>query len=175
MERTTDRGSECEKLLLRAIRDQLSAEFTLMNGLLPPTRSGDTDHVLVGPSGVFVLETKDVSGRVTAPNGRLLVNGKPLGNDMCRRLLWSALRIKQLVETECGLRRYVTALLVFPRAEFFFVKGFKLNNGVVCTDLRWLKRQITHRHRRLSPEDCEHIRAVLEARLPARYGPIGFS
>jgi len=39
-------------------------------------RGGDIDHVVVGPSGVYVIETKNWRGIVTLEDGRLLLNGR---------------------------------------------------------------------------------------------------
>lgn len=36
---------------------------------------GDCDHIVVGPSGIFVVETKNWSGRVTVENGAVLYDG----------------------------------------------------------------------------------------------------
>ena len=37
--------------------------------------AGDIDHVVVGPAGVFVIETKNWSGRVTVRGGEVLYDG----------------------------------------------------------------------------------------------------
>ena len=38
-------------------------------------RGGDIDHVVVGPTGVFAIETKNWRGRVTLADGSLLLDG----------------------------------------------------------------------------------------------------
>ena len=38
-------------------------------------RGGDIDHVVVGPTGVFAIETKNWRGRVSVADGKLLVEG----------------------------------------------------------------------------------------------------
>jgi hypothetical protein len=40
----------------------LSDEFLLLNDVMIPGARGNIDHVLVGPTGVFVFETKNYSG-----------------------------------------------------------------------------------------------------------------
>jgi hypothetical protein len=40
-------------------------------------RQGDLDHVVVGPAGVFVIETKNWRGNVTIDGTRILLDGRP--------------------------------------------------------------------------------------------------
>ena len=40
----------------------LSHEFLLLNDLMLPGSKGNLDHVVVGPTGVFIVETKNYSG-----------------------------------------------------------------------------------------------------------------
>ncbi|WP_084062218.1 nuclease-related domain-containing protein [Desulfofundulus thermosubterraneus] len=43
---------------------------------------GNIDHIMVGPTGVFVIETKSHFGEITfSPDGNLLLDGKPLEKD----------------------------------------------------------------------------------------------
>lgn len=54
------------------MRVLLSRGWELVNDLQWPDR-GNIDHVLIGPAGVFVLETKSLSGRVSVTDGRVSV------------------------------------------------------------------------------------------------------
>jgi hypothetical protein len=40
----------------------LSDEFLLLNDVVLPGGSGNIDHIVIGPTGVFVIETKNYSG-----------------------------------------------------------------------------------------------------------------
>lgn len=44
---------------------ELPQDYVLLNGLQLNRAAGDIDHLVVGPSGVFVLETKTMAGRIT--------------------------------------------------------------------------------------------------------------
>jgi hypothetical protein len=49
---------------------ELSDEYVLINGLALPRGSGDIDHLVIGPTGVFLLETKTMAGRIECqPDG----------------------------------------------------------------------------------------------------------
>jgi hypothetical protein len=54
----------------------LSDDYYLLNDLYLRDGGGDIDHIVLGPNGVFVLETKNWSGTspATATNGREQAN-----------------------------------------------------------------------------------------------------
>jgi hypothetical protein len=60
----------------------LDDSYYLINNLKLPGRADDVDHLLVGPNGIFALETKNHRGRIFAENGqwyqaKLSRNGRP--------------------------------------------------------------------------------------------------
>lgn len=73
------KGAAGEELVARELA-RLPAAYHVFHSLdagggLLMWRGGDIDHVVVGPSGVFVIETKNWRGRVTLSDGALLVDG----------------------------------------------------------------------------------------------------
>jgi hypothetical protein len=48
----------------QVLADALPPEFTLLNGLKLPRGAGDIDHLIVGPTGLFLLETKTMAGQI---------------------------------------------------------------------------------------------------------------
>jgi hypothetical protein len=60
-------GSEGEKRVTRVLRESLNDDYFLIDDLqLFDGRKGNIDHVVVGPNGVFVIETKNLRGKVFA-------------------------------------------------------------------------------------------------------------
>ena len=60
-------GSQGEKRVTRVLRESLSDDYFLINDLqLFDVRKGNIDHVVVGPNGVFVIETKNLGGNISA-------------------------------------------------------------------------------------------------------------
>jgi hypothetical protein len=54
----------------RVLASQLPHDFVLINGLKLARGPGDIDHVVVGPTGVFLIETKTMAGRIVCdPDG----------------------------------------------------------------------------------------------------------
>lgn len=64
-------GAEGEKATARRLRPLLKQGWTLFNDI--ETAHGNIDHVLVGPGGVFMLESKRLSGMVRVEPGKLVV------------------------------------------------------------------------------------------------------
>ncbi|VGO20025.1 nuclease-related domain-containing protein [Pontiella sulfatireligans] len=54
----------------------LSSEYTVFNGLRLGGGKQNFDHIIVGPAGVFVVETKNWKGSVEFREGRLYAGGK---------------------------------------------------------------------------------------------------
>lgn len=69
------RGADGE-MQVGHILSGLPDDFCVINDLTTP--HGNLDHVVIGPTGVFVLDTKSWRGIVSADGqGELLVNGRP--------------------------------------------------------------------------------------------------
>lgn len=58
-------GRRGERRVERNLSDKLSDEYSLYNDvLLKGERSGNIDHIVVGPTGIFVIETKNNGGTI---------------------------------------------------------------------------------------------------------------
>ncbi len=56
-------GAVGEKGVTKTL-SQLDDSYFLINGVVIPPNRGDTDHIVVGPNGVFVIESKNYGGEV---------------------------------------------------------------------------------------------------------------
>jgi hypothetical protein len=76
----------------------------------------DIDHVLVGPTGVFVIETKarKGSGLITFRNGQgIFVGGRRRWNNAIEQAKRGARVVRQIVQDHCGLSEGVWPVVVF--------------------------------------------------------------
>jgi hypothetical protein len=64
-------GADGEKATARKLRPLLARGWTLFNDI--ETDHGNIDHVLVGPPGAFLLESKRLAGRAQVDAGKLVV------------------------------------------------------------------------------------------------------
>jgi hypothetical protein len=60
------------------ILKSLPDDYVLLNDLVLPGSKGNIDHVLIGPNGVFAIQTKNYSGFVKCEDDQWLVNGRPI-------------------------------------------------------------------------------------------------
>ena len=82
---------------VRNTLEELPDEFQVIHDLSTPF--GKVDHVVVGPTGVFVLSTKAWKGEVSGDgNGELLWNQYPLDEPVLRLFAETVSRLKERVE-----------------------------------------------------------------------------
>lgn len=53
----------------------LPASYTIFNGLILPGGKQNFDHIVIGPSGIFVVETKNWKGSIEFHQGKLFAGG----------------------------------------------------------------------------------------------------
>lgn len=96
----------------------LPSDYHVYHGLTPGTRGlfrdpGDYDHIVVGPSGIFLVETKNWNGRITIQDGRVLYNGKEPDRPPLEQAANSALELRNRLKDESGLDVDVHPVLCF--------------------------------------------------------------
>lgn len=147
-----------------AILARLSGKgFYLFNNLKAGS-VGDIDHLLVGPTGVFVIETKSHRGRVTRDEktGELLRNGAPFERDPMRQ---SALQGSVVSERIFGARSApLYRFVCFSRAEVETGPDAAYPPGVCA--LKDLERAVSSKEVRLTPREVGFI----AERVASAYG-----
>jgi hypothetical protein len=98
----------------RAALAQLPPGFTVLTNLKFPTVN--VDHVVVGPSGVWAMETQADPGFVEERAGSVWLNGRPMYRDPRRQARAAAAAVADLLERETGARWWVEGLVYFPNA-----------------------------------------------------------
>jgi hypothetical protein len=109
------RGADGENSVAQEL-EKFPDEFKVIHDLTTP--NGNIDHVVIGSTGVFVLDTKNWQGVVSADGkGELLLNGKPPDKPevryFTRRIMDVKDKVKALTE---GLDPYFQAVFVFTSA-----------------------------------------------------------
>lgn len=91
-------------------------EYCVINGLSTP--NGDLDHVVVGPTGVYVLDTKAWRGVVTADGkGELLLNDQATDKPYVRQFVGRMMGVREKVLTLApGMEAHFNAVFVFTAA-----------------------------------------------------------
>jgi hypothetical protein len=92
------KGAEGEETVARSL-SFLPADCTVFNDLQLDVKGPCFDHIVVVPSGIFVIETKNWSGEITFQNGQVLCNGRTPSRPP----------IKQVKEEAAALLHYLSA------------------------------------------------------------------
>lgn len=114
------KGVEGEVAVIEALCS-LPDDYALANDLTLPNSQGNIDHFLVGPNGLFVLETKNYAGTVECRYDDWFQNGRPMkslskqakGNALAARNCLTAM----LPDLEGVANQFVVAVLVFVNSE----------------------------------------------------------
>jgi hypothetical protein len=105
-----------EKRVAKLLSGKLSDDYFLINDLYL-YNGGDIDHIVLGPSGIFVLETKNWSGDITCNGdvwqraGKSNFKGSP-----SRQVKRNAAKIKHLIDSSQAFRSldvWVEGIVVF--------------------------------------------------------------
>lgn len=73
------KGRLGERLVTDLLR-RLPDDYWLINDVMLTRNRGNVDHVLIGPCGVVVIETKRLAGRIRCYADEWSVNGRPRGS-----------------------------------------------------------------------------------------------
>jgi Nuclease-related domain len=136
-----ERGANGEKATAEVL-SRLEREGWVVKHNLEKRRGGDTDHLVTGPKGVFLLETKHLQGKISVENGVLTTRqlddeDQVFRNDRLRpKLLADARAAASQIRTEAGERAWVQAVVVVwgefddvvESGKIAFVPGRKLES-----------------------------------------------
>ncbi len=143
-----ERGAEAEERV-GAIIDGLAADGWLSLHDVTAGERGNIDHVIVGPAGVFTVETKSHRGRI--------------GIDRIDRA-WLAQAYAQRMAIERITGRRVEALLVFSDA-YLIGKAVARTRGVLVLPARMLPGHLARRAPSLSADEVQALHGRLAQAL----------
>ena len=139
-----------------AIR-KLPESFQVIDGL--STAFGEVDHVVIGHTGVFVLNTKSWKGVVAADgNGELIWNGHQIDNSLVQEFSSMVSRIEETIRSlAASLNVPLQALLVFSSAQVDAPPG--TTGHVHCIRVDQLNHYIldTGKRRELRSHEVEQV------------------
>lgn len=118
------------------------------------------DHVVVGPSGVFSIETKFWSGRVTIENGTMLVDKALPSSNPLAQTLREAHSVKVFLK-KAGWDGSVTPILVF--ASNTFEAAIAEHRGVVILNANHLVKSFDNQRVLIPPAELERLVRLMES------------
>ena len=98
-------GYQGEKQVAKLLSNSLSDDYYLINDLYLREGGGDIDHIVLAPSGVFVLETKNWNGSISVSGDEWHRGGKhESSSSPSRQVNRNAGRIKRIIDSSQSLR-----------------------------------------------------------------------
>jgi hypothetical protein len=122
--RTYKSGLTGERNAVKNVSDKLNSSYSIFNDVLlkDGKRSGNVDHIIVGPTGIFVMETKNNKGIVTYDGYKWTgISGNP-----SQQAVSNSLRIKDILKN-CQVFKdkapYVNAVVLFTNSKINLKKS----------------------------------------------------
>jgi hypothetical protein len=145
--------------------DPLAAEgFVILHDRRIPGSAANIDHLVIGPTGVFVIETKNIAGRVHIDGDQVRIGGRrvPVVAEVDREV---AAVVTALAPLLGSLDLTVTPLICAHRADLPWfnrrVRGIPIVSG------RGLVKAIRDSPARLTAEQVDGLARMAIVRLPA--------
>jgi hypothetical protein len=160
-----ERGAQGEEATAEALADLPAGEWTVIHDVAWPGRKlANIDHVVVGPSGVFVIDTKNWSGEITVDDDVLRQNGRARVSTV-RGAEAAAEAVAALLPTV--RRDHVHAVLCFTDSEAPSVPV----GHVLVSSTSILVRLLSAGATVMSGEQVRAVAEALRSRLPAATEP----
>ena len=137
-ERSWRRGAEGEEAVARRL-ERLPNPWAVVHDLTVGSRGANLDHLVLGPAGIFVLNTKNLTGRLTVYEHCVLQNGHKTA--FVPAALREARTVQDRLSAALGRAVHVWSVLVVLGAEITIKKPLANLTLLRDHDLRgWFER-----------------------------------
>jgi len=148
------RGFEGEKEVTKVLSSTLSDDYFLINDVqLVAGKRSNIDHIVLGPTGIFVLETKNHRGKIICYGD----SWTGMGQNPFTQARVNALIVREVIEASGIFESklpWFQAVVVFPNKKAKLdIRKDPLKVEVLKIDK--LTDYITHETRRLSAQEIE--------------------
>jgi hypothetical protein len=159
-------GAEGERVTGREL-DRLPDGFRVLHDLRIPGSRANVDHVVIGPTGVFVVESKRMRGKLRVRGEEVIVAGRRRGMvDEVRREVAAV----QTALAAAGIGAPVRPILFIQEADPPWFLGKPAGIPIVLNG-RKLRRMVTSRDAVLAPAEVERAVDALLQRLGRSASP----
>lgn len=151
-------GAEGERKTAEYLDGLADGGFVVLHDRKVPGYGGNLDHIVIGPTGVWAVETKSLSGKVVTDGNSLRIGGRRQ-DKIIDQVYREAVAIQVAFGTQLPeLAVPVTPVVCLHRGELPFfnktVRGVRLASG------RQLRRLIRDGNARIAPDEVQRIADV---------------
>lgn len=123
----------------------LGSDYICVTGGLD-TGHGNIDKIVIGPTGVWILEVKSHKGNITFEGESLLRDGKPLEKNFLGQTYAEAMTLQELIKSKLNLDIRVQPVIVFANKYANVRLGLKEYKGVRVIQKAWLNKLLTEKN-----------------------------
>lgn len=141
IDRTYEKGAEGEEKVFRYLREILPSEYYILNDMkIPNMERANIDHIVIGPNGIFIIETKNYSGKVTIKDKKIHIRGKLYQKDIIKQVWHQTFSLRDFLKRITGRSRLkIQPVVVFSNA---YVANPGEVSGVQIIPLSFLKKYL---------------------------------
>jgi hypothetical protein len=153
-------GRQGEKAVIKTLTNNLNDDYYLLNGVYLKGGGGDVDHIILGPNGVYVIETKNWSGPIICNGDQWQRPRKKIKSSPSLQVKHNAQKVQKILShsfTSYGHSVWVEGLLVFTNSH----ANLNINNPTVTI----LNLQQLSKHIKNQKNSCltkEQIQKILK-------------
>lgn len=158
---------EAEKKIQKFLEDNLAEGYYLFKNIY--TGYGDIDAIIVGPTGIYIIEIKSNSGLIGKnSNGYLtVVDGNSPNKNYRDQVIKESMQVKKYIENNvAGSKFWVNPILVFPFGEpmneLVLDSNFDNYKVPVLKEKDLLKHIYSNVQNKLTKEQIENIVKAIE-------------
>lgn len=141
------------------------ASYELPKSFIPITNivlggTGNIDEVIVGPTGIWVVEVKSHTGRITFDGKELRRGGELFEKDFLKQAWAERCGVRDILRKELNKDFFIHPVICFSDAEVRI--GPKPVRGIYVIGLKWLNGLILKGPTRLGYSTVDEIVKILE-------------
>ncbi len=142
---------------------KLPPEYHFFSDIETDRSKANIDKVLIGPTGVWVIEVKNMQGKFTFDGQKLLKNGYPMPKDILSQTWKESYTIRDLIKERLNFGVTVQPVLVFSSSKAYFKFGMNKVKGIYIIGKKWLNQLVNEKTTQpLDPQTIDKISAIFK-------------
>lgn len=134
------RGRDAEEDVQEELED-MPNDFVILSNLNIENR-GDIDKIVVGPTGIWVVEVKSHAGYIVYDGNELTRDGEQLEKNFLSQVWAETFAVENILKQNLKRKFKIQPVLVFSDPDAVIRFGSKKINGVYVVGYNWLNKLI---------------------------------